>query len=127
MRERGVERMLVILGASGSGKSSFLRAGLWPRLRRDDRHFLALPVIRPERSVTGSEGIAASLEMACRNLAVPRTRGQIRGAVREPGGFARLLGQLQESAAARLEPGAPPPTIVISVDQASFVRTVGGR
>jgi hypothetical protein len=25
----GVTRMLVILGASGSGKSSFLRAGLW--------------------------------------------------------------------------------------------------
>jgi hypothetical protein len=26
----GVERMLVVLGASGCGKSSFLRAGLWP-------------------------------------------------------------------------------------------------
>jgi ABC-type uncharacterized transport system fused permease/ATPase subunit len=32
----GVDRMLVILGASGSGKSSFFRAGLWPRLKRDD-------------------------------------------------------------------------------------------
>jgi hypothetical protein len=36
----------VILGPSGVGKSSFLRAGMLPRLRRDDRHFLAdwLPV-----------------------------------------------------------------------------------
>lgn len=32
----GMSRMLVIIGASGSGKSSFLRAGLWPRLKRDD-------------------------------------------------------------------------------------------
>src|SRR5262249_14253259 len=40
----GVDRMLVILGASGSGKSSFLRAGLWPRLARDDRSWLPLPV-----------------------------------------------------------------------------------
>jgi hypothetical protein len=43
MSRAGVERLLVILGASGSGKSSFLRAGLWPRLKRDDRNWLPLP------------------------------------------------------------------------------------
>ena len=37
MRRNGIERMLIILGASGSGKSSFMRAGLLPRLARDDR------------------------------------------------------------------------------------------
>ena len=59
----GVDRMLVILGASGSGKSSFLRAGLWPRLARDDRSWLPLPVIRPERAaVSGKFGLAQALQ-----------------------------------------------------------------
>jgi hypothetical protein len=50
LRESTPPRHVVILGASGAGKSSFLRAGLFPRLKRDDRNFLALPVIRPERA-----------------------------------------------------------------------------
>lgn len=32
----------MILGPSGSSKSSFLRAGLLPRMQRDDREFLVL-------------------------------------------------------------------------------------
>ena len=58
----GVERMLIILGASGCGKSSFLRAGLWPRLKRDDRAWLPLPTIRPERAViSGKFGLVEAL------------------------------------------------------------------
>src|SRR5206468_3788338 len=65
MRDAGVERMMVVLGASGAGKSCFLRAGLVPRLKRDDRNFVVLPVIRPERAVlSGKFGLTAALEAA---------------------------------------------------------------
>src|SRR5215471_16514110 len=58
----GVERMLIILGASGCGKSSFLRAGLWPRLKRDDSAWLPLSTIRPERAViSGKFGLVEAL------------------------------------------------------------------
>lgn len=58
----GVTRMLVILGASGSGKSSFLRAGLWSRLKRDDLAWLPLPIVRPERAAMfGKDGLAQAL------------------------------------------------------------------
>ena len=56
-------RTLVILGASGAGKSSFLRAGLFPRLTRDDQDFLPLTVIRPERAaINGDTGLQSAKE-----------------------------------------------------------------
>jgi len=36
----GLKSLFVVLGPSGSGKSSFLRAGLIPRLQREDRRFV---------------------------------------------------------------------------------------
>jgi hypothetical protein len=47
-RAQGGEKMLVVLGASGSGKSSLLRAGAVPRLRRDPRNWIILPPFRPQ-------------------------------------------------------------------------------
>jgi tetratricopeptide (TPR) repeat protein len=130
MSDAGAERALVILGASGAGKSSFLRAGLWPRLRRDDRNFLPLPVIRPERGViNGSYGLLAALEAAVSDPRVskqpgvaglPRSSGGIREMLEsEETGLSRFFAALRRaSAAGMLSPAdAPLPTIVICVDQ----------
>src|SRR5262249_6760346 len=96
IRERGVEGLFIVLGASGSGKSSFLRAGLWPRLLRDNRSFLPLPIIRPERAViSGTMGLLASLEAAFRENKAARSRAAINQVLLEPGGFNRLLAELQ--------------------------------
>lgn len=40
-------RLLVFLGASGSGKSSLLRAGIVPRLRQAGHDWAVLPTVRP--------------------------------------------------------------------------------
>ncbi|WP_447600237.1 nSTAND1 domain-containing NTPase [Nitrospira sp. Nam80] len=118
IRERGVEHLLVILGASGAGKSSFLRAGLWPRLRRDDRHFLVFPVIRPGRAaLTGSTGLIASLEVVLREYKIQSTRAEIRECVREPGTLRQLIKKLQDCAFTRLAHQGSVPTVVIPIDQ----------
>src|SRR5262249_36923399 len=63
LSESAPPRMFIVLGASGAGKSSFLRAGLLPRLKRDDRNFCVLPIIRPDRAVlTGDAGLLSALE-----------------------------------------------------------------
>ena len=118
MRERGVEHLFAIVGASGAGKSSFMRAGLLPRLARDDRLFLPLPVIRPERaSITGPEGLLASLERAFKARGATRSRAHLRGALDRPLGLASLLRELRDLRARPPEDAAAPPTIVVPIDQ----------
>src|SRR5215813_3194334 len=41
------ERLILLAGASGSGKSSLVRAGLVPRLKRDEDNWLVLDPFRP--------------------------------------------------------------------------------
>ena len=48
LRRQGGGRLVLFLGASGSGKSSLVRAGLLPRLRRDVDNWLPLPPFRPQ-------------------------------------------------------------------------------
>ena len=45
LRERGSPRLAVIQAASGAGKSSYLRAGLWPKLNRT-AEFVPLAIVR---------------------------------------------------------------------------------
>ena len=59
LRGKGSRKLFVIQGASGSGKSSFMRAGLLPRLEREDRDFFVLPLIRPgTAALSGRAGLA---------------------------------------------------------------------
>jgi len=47
-RAQGGEKLVLVLGASGSGKSSLLRAGVAPRLKRDPHNWIVLPPFRPQ-------------------------------------------------------------------------------
>ena len=118
LRDAQPPRLLVILGASGAGKSSLLRAGLLPRLARESQHFAPMPVVRPERAVlTGEAGLIACLEQATKPLT--RTRADIRKAVE--GGAGNVASLLKEIVAARASSDdlkAKPPMLVLPVDQA---------
>ena len=121
LRETAPPRFLVILGASGAGKSSFLRAGLLPRLARDDRNFLPLPIIRPERAaISGEAGLLAALRTPllrrtsrCRAPTSHRHQWRRRKAQAAPAS-ARRQGDAERS---RWRNQAEPPTLIVSIDQ----------
>src|SRR4029077_12331891 len=96
-------RLLVILGASGGGKSSFLRAGLWPRLARDDSQWLPLKAIRAGRggAIEGSEGLLAALEEAHRRFALRASRADLRERLGTAERFVGLMRELRQAAARR--------------------------
>jgi WD40 repeat protein len=128
MRVAETKSLFIVLGASGAGKSSFLRAGVLPRLAREDRRFAPLGILRPGRhALTGDTGLAAAIWDA-RNrlgLAAP-SLGEIKTAcVSDLARLRGLLIEIQEAAAARLpiadvdQSDRPePPTLILPLDQA---------
>jgi hypothetical protein len=49
-RTQGGARLVVIIGASGAGKSSLLKAGVLPQLGRRRDQWIVLPAMRPEKA-----------------------------------------------------------------------------
>ncbi|MDD3676949.1 toll/interleukin-1 receptor domain-containing protein, partial [Thauera propionica] len=120
LRDGEPERMLVILGASGSGKSSFLRAGLIARLQRDTERFLVLPTLRPgSAALTGPTGLQHSLGIAgeLEGKLIAQHLTQLR---------ARVVESLRQSSLApdRADETRPP-TVVLPIDQAEELFVAG--
>jgi WD40 repeat protein len=120
----GNKKLFVVLGPSGVGKSSFLRAGLLPRLRREDTRFTVLNIVRPRGKVLSGDdsSLAVSIDAALRSAGVNEPSfGEIKIAcAQKPERVCELLAQIQQAASARLpeRSGEAPPTLVLPLDQA---------
>ena len=120
LREGNPPRLLAIVGASGAGKSSFLRAGTIRRLRRDDRNYLTLSPIRPEGGAL--DAFAKSLEETAKRKS-PQALGDIRRIVHAaaeaaPQSLTQFLTELAQAHRLPAFDDQPPPvpTIILPID-----------
>ena len=139
MRATGDRRPLVILGASGSGKSSLLKAGLIPRLRREAPAWIPMRAFRPGADPLFNFAEAIALTLA--DFQVTQASGAIqetliarwRAADREKGelteqGWGQVAAALEEQGAAlRTAANRPGASILISVDQAEELARADGE
>jgi WD40 repeat protein len=122
LRISGAEKLFAILGSSGVGKSSFLRAGLLPRLSRDDRHFVPMGIVRPHRNpLTGDGGLAQSIHALRTDLGLNEPGlGEIKRGILDIDRVRSWLTEAQHAAQDRILDASdtPLPTLVLPIDQA---------
>ena len=138
MRAAAERRPFVILGASGAGKSSLLKAGIIPRLRREAPAWLPLRAFRP-----GADPLLNFAEALARSLAdfgKVEAHGVIRDRLLDgwakaerdsngltPAGCSALEAVLEaEGRRLRQAAGRAVASILISVDQAEEMARAGG-
>jgi phosphopantetheinyl transferase (holo-ACP synthase) len=113
LRRYGGKALLLVLGASGCGKSSLMRAGIVPRLRRDPENWLVLDPFRPR--LDPFTELAESLSKAF--TALSKTPPE------EPKTAADLQRQLEDL---RRASGQREATVVIPIDQFEELLGDGG-
>ncbi len=120
LRVQGGGRLLLVLGASGTGKSSLLRAGLLPRLARSGRQWLPLRPFRPRRAPCAALALALAS-----GLGEGGDPERLEHELRAADGDGRLDAVFSDLAATlRRHARAPEATVLISVDQAEELFTL---
>jgi hypothetical protein len=127
LRRKGNPRFMAIQAASGAGKSSYLRAGLWPRLCRDP-DFAPLAILRPAQGIlTGPDGLGHKLAKQLSRPGAPVNPGDIytqlmaKDATKAATEFIKLIQTAAAQAHDQRRIGdrdAPAPALVFAVDQA---------
>ena len=120
LRRQGSEagRFLLLLGASGSGKSSLVRAGVIPRLKKRLAEWLPVPPFRPQ--IEPLDELAVALAAAFQASGQPRDWSTIRTMLQQAAtqtsadGFV-LQGLARDLAVATKQPET---TVLLTIDQA---------
>jgi WD40 repeat protein/energy-coupling factor transporter ATP-binding protein EcfA2 len=119
--QRGGGRFVAIVGPSGSGKSSLLRAGLLPRLARLEARWVALPALVPGQQPT--RNLARSLASAFAARGHTRPLAEVAASLgRGAGGLVELAAELAELSGN----GDGRPSVLVLVDQAEELLTRSG-
>jgi formylglycine-generating enzyme required for sulfatase activity len=139
MRAKAERRPFVILGASGAGKSSLLKAGIIPRLRREAPAWLPLRAFRPgvDPLLNFAEALARTFGDFGADEALGDIRERLMGAWSKaersdkgdltPEGFGVLQAALEtEGRKLREAAGRSTASILISVDQAEELARAEG-
>jgi WD40 repeat protein len=122
--QRGPGRFVAIVGPSGSGKSSLLRAGLLPRLARLPGRWVLVPALRPGQQPT--QNLARSLAAAFAARGVRRPAAELRASLgRSPTGLVELTHELVELSEDSGDSGDRP-NVLIVIDQAEELLTRSG-
>jgi|GEM_PF-2824004 len=138
MRAEGDRRPLAILGSSGAGKSSLLKAGIIPRLRREAPAWLPLRAFRPgaDPLLNFAEALARTSADSAKSEAYGVVRDRLfkvwsdaerHGVQLTADGNKRLLKALEEEGAKmRRLADRPGATILVGIDQAEELARADG-
>jgi len=115
---RDAARIALLLGASGSGKSSLARAGVIPRLKKRPAEWLPIPPFRPQ--VDPLDELAMALAAAFEEQGKPRDWSALRTALHAAAGQDPVDGQTLLTLARDLAIAArqPDATVLLTIDQA---------
>jgi hypothetical protein len=118
-------RMVAIVGPSGSGKSSLVRAGLLPRLENLNERWVVVPPVLPGQQPT--RNLARSLSQAFTTRAYERSAAELERHLGSggPAALSELAGELAEITYG--ESNGTEPNVLVVIDQAEELITRSGE